>query len=542
MQTKILKNFLWLYLLVMFFISAYIYGIVLKANGDNVEHLHTSWMVWMGYIPYKDFFQHHNPLTWYISAPIVAAFINSFNVFSIFNIIGVGMLYIIAYYHSKIFLLNQSNRIGALFLAGIIASAFSLLWSTDYRPDTFMFVFFYMGLYYLLRYSKTGEQKSLIISFTAFFISFLFTQKVFMHLVIPGTALLYWLCTGRVKFKHLLYASIPPLIMLLLFIFWLYHNDALEIYWKSNYPFNLYIPKIFEEQRIIFPPKDYIDFYIFIPIALIASCCFLYQGDEIQRLFSVMFLFETVLRMFYFSAFLHYVIFWLMTAIMLSVMWLSDFYKRRQYITLVGFLIILPVSRYLAHVYGYEWSAFNYEIFLIFICSVVVIIFVKREIVLTILGVTYLLFMSWYNYKMTYKVEIETHKHLNGHEVAFNNLTPCDYAINGYYATYNLKAKDPGYYSILLGQIDVLGEKAGIAKRDNLNDLIRQYKPKLVSAGVFWDTYWEQRGKKIPAHTIDSTLINTYYQPTGVGDIFILKPQYQRHNCVYNGKEWKFMD
>ena len=93
-----------------------------------------------------------------------------------------------------------------------------------------------------------------------------------------------------------------------------------------------------------------------------------------------------------------------------------------------------------------------------------------------------------------------------------------------------------------MGQIDVLGEKTGIRERDDLNELIRTKKPKLISGSIYWDTYQEQRGRKIPAHTIDSYLINTYYDYSGLGSIYILKPQYQRHGCVYNGKEWKFMD
>ena len=39
-------------------------------NGDNVEHIHSTWLVAQGKVPYRDFFQHHNPLVWYIFAPI----------------------------------------------------------------------------------------------------------------------------------------------------------------------------------------------------------------------------------------------------------------------------------------------------------------------------------------------------------------------------------------------------------------------------------------------------------------------------------------
>ena len=38
---------------------------------DEVEHLHTTWHLISGHQPYKDFFQHHNPLLWYMLAPIM---------------------------------------------------------------------------------------------------------------------------------------------------------------------------------------------------------------------------------------------------------------------------------------------------------------------------------------------------------------------------------------------------------------------------------------------------------------------------------------
>lgn len=40
-------------------------------NGDNVEHIHATWLVAYGEVPYRDFFQHHNPLLWYLFAPVI---------------------------------------------------------------------------------------------------------------------------------------------------------------------------------------------------------------------------------------------------------------------------------------------------------------------------------------------------------------------------------------------------------------------------------------------------------------------------------------
>ncbi|MBU0762305.1 MAG: glycosyltransferase family 39 protein, partial [Candidatus Altiarchaeota archaeon] len=37
---------------------------------DETENLHASWLVYRGYIPYRDFFEHHTPLTWYVLSPL----------------------------------------------------------------------------------------------------------------------------------------------------------------------------------------------------------------------------------------------------------------------------------------------------------------------------------------------------------------------------------------------------------------------------------------------------------------------------------------
>lgn len=492
MQTKLLQRFLWGFIVIMALSGAYIYGTILKANGDNVEHLHASWLVWMGYVPYKDFFQHHNPLTWYLFAPFVADLIDTPYVFSTFNIVGVVTLCLIAYYLGKIFILNGDGKISALFIAAVMISSYSILWSTDFRPDTFMYLFFFMGMYYLFLHLRDNKTKSLILSFLYLFISFMFTQKILLNMVIPACAILYWLCIKKIKLSALIYASVIPLVLLGLFLAYLYHHDALEVYWQSNFIFNTHIPDIFGEHRIIFPPLEYLEFYIFIPLGGLASIYFLYRGNDIEVLFSLMFFEETFLRLFYFSAFLHYAIFWLILGIILTLMLIDKIFQIKY--------------------------------------------------IVSILGVVYLVFMLFYNYFVTYQREIKSINLINGHEFALEVLTPCDYALNGYYATYNLKAKDAGYYAILLGQIDVLGEKVGVAPRDNLNELIRTKKPKIISGGIYWDTYWEERGRKIPAHEIDEYLLNTYYDYSGLGDIFILKPQFQKHHCVFNGKEWKFMD
>ena len=74
------KDFLWLFIGVVGIIELFLIGRTFYFHYcciDHAEHLHSSWLVWQGKIPYRDFFEHHNPLMWYILAPIVGLFYNN---------------------------------------------------------------------------------------------------------------------------------------------------------------------------------------------------------------------------------------------------------------------------------------------------------------------------------------------------------------------------------------------------------------------------------------------------------------------------------
>ena len=41
---------------------------------DESQHLHGAWLVGQGQVPYRDFWEHHMPLFYYIAAPLTAWF------------------------------------------------------------------------------------------------------------------------------------------------------------------------------------------------------------------------------------------------------------------------------------------------------------------------------------------------------------------------------------------------------------------------------------------------------------------------------------
>ena len=490
MPTKILQKLLVAFVVLSALTAIYIYGFVVKANGDNVEHLHSSWLIWQGEIPYRDFFEHHNPLLWYLSAPLVAMMIDNEMIFNIFNVLSIISVFFMCIYQAKITLDADKNKIYALLLIAVELSSYSVLWSLSYRPDTFMYTFLFAGIYYLDLYLSKKDIKKLIICFLLFFISFMFTQKVLLNLIVIGGFICWNIYCKKMTCKAVLIASILPLILFVGYIIYLYCNESLQIYIQSNYLFNAYIPEVFAKDRIIFPPLEFYEFYIFIPLGGISSIYLLYHRKPMEVLISLLFWEEIILRIFYFSPFLHYSIFMLLLGVMVTL------------------------------------TALTY--------------FPRGKNIVAIIGIAYLCFGMGYNYLKTFQSEKQ--RGITSYEYMFRHLTPCDYALNGYYMVSNLKAKDLGYYWALIGQLDVLGEKIGIKPRENLNELIRIKKPKIIYGTVYLDTYQKQREKIVPAHLLDKRMLQQYYQPTEIRNLYILKQQYRKHHCEYNGHKWEYID
>ena len=63
-------------------------------TGDDVEHLHSAWLVFQGKVPYNDFFQHHNPLLWYLFAPVLGVFAYDIVVFDVVRFFSTFIMFI----------------------------------------------------------------------------------------------------------------------------------------------------------------------------------------------------------------------------------------------------------------------------------------------------------------------------------------------------------------------------------------------------------------------------------------------------------------
>ena len=148
-------------------------------TGDDIEHLHSTWLVFSGKIPYIDFFQHHNPLLWYLFAPLAGYLAYDLFLFDVVRIISTLVMFVSLWVSALIvrrFMVN-SWYAGLLCVAAVFPS-YIVFSGQDFRPDNYMVLTFMLGLYYLFAYMEKKQTKDLVISFLSFFVSFLFMQKV----------------------------------------------------------------------------------------------------------------------------------------------------------------------------------------------------------------------------------------------------------------------------------------------------------------------------------------------------------------------------
>ena len=233
-------------------------------NGDEREHITATFYIYNGQIPYRDFFEHHHPLLWYIFVPILSLFSNSAYIWYAARAFTLFLLALNCFFIIKISRLITPNY-GFAWLAGILSLIphCVFLSQTEFRPDSLMITLFLCGLYYL--YDDIKEQKNkLIISFLFFFLSIMALQKACFQLIPITLLIVYLLYKKTICFKIFIKALILPLLLMFLYTLYLWYNNALKDYFELNWLLNLKI-----HTHIQYPVHQTAYYYIANTLALL---------------------------------------------------------------------------------------------------------------------------------------------------------------------------------------------------------------------------------------------------------------------------------
>lgn len=481
----------WIYLIAIAVFYALISVLLPTLNGDNIEHIHSSFLVATGEVPYRDFFQHHNPLLWYVFVPFAKLFAYNATIAEAACFVSLLVFLKSLVYVYRICNAFLADALWGLIAAVAVAAPMGKLFAVDFRPDNYMVFCLMGGIFYYFSYLKEKKPRSLQIAFVWFFFSFMFAQKALFPLFFLGLSGLYFWYQKEIIMKDLLKALIFPAAGCLAFLLYLCYYDMVGLYFVSNYMFNLNLADGFEMTKIAEFP---LYMRILMCIGWAGAIGALFSKNKYWIVCAFLFVGEYLQRRFYFSPYSYY--YWLL--VYLSV--------------LCGVPLLWKLNEK------------------------------NRGVCLVVLGGLAYLFVTmggkYYDFYQNGKDKPYLPDYIT------RRINPCDYVFNGDGMMYNIFGKDPAYYWQLIGQLDVIGDKTGLQPMPDMNKLIKELKPKFVFARNYFNKFSQESGREEIVHYIDMDLIKTYYEPTPFTPIYELKKEYDNRNClqdVVSGK-WRYQD
>ena len=168
----------------LFFLAAIcIYFLFLTAlnkvfNKDEIEHIHSAWYIIQGFVPYRDFFQHHNPLFWYLIAPVLVLTGDNPGILIFFRIIMFVLALCTATAASGIAVkVTRRLEAGLYCFILLLTSLVFIEKAIEIRPDVPMTLFCTLSGYFFIQYFDSKKSRDIILSGMLAAIAYLFLQK-----------------------------------------------------------------------------------------------------------------------------------------------------------------------------------------------------------------------------------------------------------------------------------------------------------------------------------------------------------------------------
>lgn len=265
-------------------VAAFLWGAVMhNVNGDEREHMTCAYMIFQGLVPYRDFFEHHHPLSWYLFAPVLSIFHSSENIHYIMRAFMLPVVAGTAYYIYRTgVILGLKARAALVGVVVWLSLEIVQTYGSEYRPDNFMVFFQTAGVAYFFEYLQAKRLKYLRWSFGLFIIGFLCLQKA-IFLFAPLTLIGLWLLYQKqICWSDVLRAAAVPAVLMIICGLGLYRMGMLQMYWELNWLLNLHIGNM-----------DYLHadfFYVFWLGAVAAGGLIIKSRQLYVRLFCVLYL------------------------------------------------------------------------------------------------------------------------------------------------------------------------------------------------------------------------------------------------------------
>lgn len=470
-QNAGLKPAFWADLLLFLDLCVILYFVSVAAvylqypEGDVFEHIRAAFMVHNGAVPYRDFFEHHHPLLWFLTAPLVGLLEKNSAVLSImdyltlvFFVIGLGYIY-------KIITNFLSNRTAALMAVILLLMPNVLACYVYFKPDNYMFTCLAAGIYYLFSYMRLHKKWQLVLSYLWFLIGFMFMQKIGIYFPIVAVVSLYMLLKKEMPIRDLGAALVLPFLLLLMCFGYFYYHEALADYWQQNFVFNKKMVELFGEHAV--GPAWDVAYVMFWMAGLTAVFLFKFMNVYF-RVWSCFFAISLAVKFWYFAPHIYYYYEAYLFAVPLAVAGLMRLAENSK---LLFYLLLIELQ-------GYVLSAGYYQFY--------DVVKPNKE--------TLTVYMTDYVY---------------------SRLKSCDYVLGENSMLMSVFNRPATYYWFIFGHIDVFGARMGLHPLDDFNEAIKTYRPKFVWVkDIYARLDVDENGKNKLVHAFDMNLIQEMYEIT----------------------------
>lgn len=205
---------------------------------DEIETVHSAWLVQQGQLIYRDFFQHHHPLFYGLLAPIVGVLGESAR--TLVTLRGVPLLFmllsVVSVYRIGAAQYGRLAGLGAALLAG--SSLLYVQSAIEIRPDTAHTASMMLGFLFLLGTSRRPPRWAYAVSGICFGLALVFLQKAVFGIAAAGLVVLYRWYRREIGFRELMAGAgglvLPGLVMM----GWVLAAGIWDDYWVVNWLLN----------------------------------------------------------------------------------------------------------------------------------------------------------------------------------------------------------------------------------------------------------------------------------------------------------------
>ena len=440
---------------------------------DEFEHLHASWLVSIGKAPYREFFEHHNPLLWYLSAPIVSLFYDNVIVFYVMRGISVAASIVTMRYMYKIVLFFGNRLCGWWAVVLYLGNLITVYNFYQFRPDVFMNLCFVAGVYYWFCYLKDKRTINLVYSFLAWTVSTLFLQKISLMLGIVQVIILWQLLRKQMTVKAAVIATLPSLLVMCAFVGFLVWLAILPEYVELNYRFNQAMIYYFERGSFW-----YQNLWFGVYGMAFAAAVVLYKKENtFFKIIALLYVAEFLMRAFYFAPHPnYYTLLTILKAMVLGVAVNKLAVKSRLFCITAACLMFLNLGAIFNRI---DANSERHN--------------------------------SYAHYKLA--------------QFAHNNSASNDLFMNGYDMNFNVYRYDVHYYWFGLDMLlPIMEQEYGLAQKLDVNQLILQYHPKFIYTKDYVDLWALRKYGEIKySQQFLPELVKLLYKQTPFQNLAVLK-------------------